>query len=136
MRAGINALTAIFVVGVLAWLASLFVFGVAVVASVVFRDVLRSLVAIGATMLTILAGPFVVRAFVEWLVWGNRMYQIDFRTLPEWYRAFDWFSLLTYWFAQRPYGGESVVTQSIVVCVATAAAVLMAAFWLFNRKTF
>lgn len=125
-----------FEIGALAWLASLFVLGVAMVASVVFGDVLRSLVATAAAMLAILAGPFVVRAFVEWLVWGDRIYQMDLRNLPEWYRAFDWFSLLTYWFAQNPYGGESIVGQSFLVCVVTAALVLLAAFWIFDRRAY
>lgn len=126
----------VFVSGALIWLGSLFVLGVAMVASVVFGDVLRSLVATVAAMFAILAGPDLIRAFVEWIVWGDRVYTMDLRTLPDWYRAFDWFSLSTYWLAQRPYSPETIVGQSFLVCTETAAGVLLIAFWLFGRKAY
>jgi hypothetical protein len=51
------------------WLASLFVLGVALIASVIFRDVVRTLVATVAAMFVILAGPELLRALAEWIVY-------------------------------------------------------------------
>jgi len=118
------------------WLASLFVLGVALIASVIFRDVVRTLVATVAAMFVILAGPELLRALVEWIVWGDRLYQMDLRTMPSWYKAFDYFQLTTYWTGIHFYSGETLLAQSFVVCVVTALAALLLALWLFRRKTY
>lgn len=120
----------------LIWLASLFVLGVALIASVIFRDVVRTLVATAAAMFVILFGPDLLRAFVEWLVWGDRIYRMNPPNFPRWYETFDYFRLSSYWTGFQTYSGETMVAQSLVVCVVTAAAALLLALWLFRRKTY
>lgn len=120
----------------LIWLGSLFVLGVALIASVIFRDVVRTLVATVSAMFVILAGPSLVRALVEWLVWGDRMYEMEFSGLPRWYKIFDWLSLTNYWIGAQPYSGGTMIAQSVAVCLVTAAIALFFALWLFNRKAY
>lgn len=119
----------------LTYLGSLFVLGIALVASVIFRDVLKTLLATVAAVFTILAGPDLLRALVEWIVWGNRMYVMDPIELPGWYRAFDYLRLYDYWIGVQPLSGEMMVARSLAVCVVTAAAALLLALWMFRRKT-
>lgn len=120
----------------LIWLASLFVLGVALIASIIFRDVVVTLVATVAAMFVILAGPELLRALAEWIIWGDRIYQMDLRTMPSWYKAFDYFQLTTYWTGFGPYSGQTLFAQSFVVCLVTALATLLLALWLFRRKTY
>lgn len=120
----------------LIWLASLFVLGVALVASVIFRDVLRTLIATVVAMFVILTGPDLVRAFVEWLIWGDRIYSMDPPDLPGWYDAFERFKLVNYWTGVQPFSGELIITQSVTVCVVTAVVALLVALWLFRRKEY
>ena len=120
----------------LTYLGSLFVLGVALISSVIFRDVLRTLLATVAAMFVILAGPDLLRTLVQWIVWGNRYYMMDWNTLPRWYRAFDHFRLLDYWIGIEPFSGDVMVARSAVVCAITAAAALLLALWLFRRKAY
>lgn len=114
----------------------MFVLGVALIASVIFRDVVRTLVATAAAMFVILSGPDLIRALVEWLVWGDRIYRMDPPDLPRWYETFDYFRLSNYWTGFQPYSGETMIAQSILVCVVTAMVALLLALWLFRRKAY
>jgi ABC-2 type transport system permease protein len=120
----------------LGWLASLFVLGVALVASVVLRDVLRTLMAAAAAMFVILAGPDLVWALVEWIVWGDRIYYMDPWSLPGWYGTFEHLKLVNYWTGTSTYLDAPTVAQSVVVCAITAAVALLVALWLFRRKAY
>ncbi len=120
----------------LTWLGSLFVLGVALVASVIFRDVLKTLLATVATMFVILAGPDLLRAFMEWVLWGEGVYPMDRREYQSWYETFDYFRLYDYWIGVQPYSGELMVARSLLVCVVTAAAAFLLALWMFRRKTY
>lgn len=120
----------------LTYLGSLFVLGVALIASVIFRDVLRTLLVTVAAVFVILAGPDLLRAFVEWIVWGDRLYTMGPMKFPTWYRFFDHFRLYDYWIGLQPYSGEMIVARSLVVCVVTATAALLLALWLFRRRAY
>ena len=120
----------------LTYLGSLFVLGVALIASVIFRDVLRTLLATVAAVFVILAGPDLIRTFVEWIVWGNRLYTMGPMKFPTWYQSFDYFRLYDYWIGMQPYSGEMMVARSFVVCMVTATAALLLSLWLFRRKSY
>lgn len=120
----------------LTYLGSLFTLGVALIASVIFRDVLRTLVATVAAMFVILAGPDLLRALIEWITWGDRLYMMEPFRYPDWYRTFDYLRLYDYWIGVRPFSNEMMVARSAVVCAVTAAAALLVALWMFRRKTF
>lgn len=117
-------------------LGSLFVLGVALVASVIFGDVLKTLLATVATMFAILAGPDLLRAFVEWVLWGEGVYSMDRREHQRWYETFDYFRLSDYWLGVQTYSGEAMLARSLLVCVTTAAVALLLALWMFRRKAY
>ncbi|QIN84888.1 ABC transporter permease subunit [Rubrobacter tropicus] len=120
----------------LTYLGSLFVLGVALIMSVIFRDILRTLLATVASVFVILAGPDLLRALVEWIVWGDRLYTMGPMKFPPWYRSFDHFRLYDYWIGLQPYSGEMMAARSLVVCVVTATAALLLALWLFRRRAY
>lgn len=122
---------------VFTYLGSLFVLGVALIASVILRDVLRTLLATVVAMFVILTGPDLFRAFVEWIIWGDRIYMMNSRQLPQWYETIEHLRLFHYWTgAQTYFGAPSEITavRSLVVCVVTATAAFMLALWMFRRK--
>ena len=128
--------TRILVTTVLTYLGSLFVLGVSLMASVIFRDVLRTLLATVAALFVILAGPDLLRSLVQWIVWGDRFYMMEWNRLPGWYRAFDRFRLFDYWIGVEPFSGNVMVVRSVAVCTITSAAALLLALCIFRRKTF
>lgn len=87
-------------------------------------------------MFAILAGPDLIRALLGWIFWGDLIYQMSPPAFPNWYGILERLRLFNYWIAQGPYEAENIVGQSFLVCGATAAVVLLVAFWLFNRRAY
>lgn len=120
----------------LIWLGSLFVLGVALLASVIFRDVIRTLIATVATICLVFSGPDLVRGAIEGLFWTNSDYGQSFREETAWDNTFETFRLSNYWGNFYPYSGDATVAQSFLVCLLTAVPPLLLAPWLFDRKAY
>lgn len=124
----------VFGAAALMWLGSLFVLGVALVASVVFRNVISTILATIATVYLVHAGPDLVRSVIEGIFWTNSDYMRPFREINAWQNAFEAWRLSTYWGGFSPHAINGTTTQSFLVCLLTAAPPLLLALWLFRRK--
>ena len=122
----------------LIWLGSLFVLGVALLASVLFRDVVRTIVAAAVTLYIVFSLPEILRIPLE-VFWLNGDYQQTWRAIESWYRFFQIFRLYDYWSLSfyGPFGGQqNGPLISVAVCIVTAAIPLIASLWLFRRKAY
>ena len=131
----------IFASAVLIWLGSLFVLGVSLLASVIFGSVILTILAAGATVYLVDAGPDLVRSVVEMLFWTNSDYMRPWREMNAWHNAFESWRLSNYWggpYPLYPFGGPVTTTmmRSLLVCLVTAAPPLLLALWLFRRRAF
>ena len=99
------------------WLGGLFVFGVALLASVVFGDVIRS------TAVALVVGFLTFRIPV-----GRG--DDGLNPLPQ------TLVLPDFWHDPTLYAGEKLVPASFLICLFAAAVPLLAALWLFNRKAY
>jgi hypothetical protein len=95
---------------VLLWLGVLFVLGLALLFSVLFKDVLRPLLC--TLVITILA--IIPGFFPNWGAW----------------------SLLGYWSSQAAYLGQSFPTKELIICLVAAALPLFLALILFRRQAY
>lgn len=95
---------------VLLWLGVLFVLGLALLFSVLFKDVLRPLLC--TLVITILA--IIPGFFPDWGAW----------------------SLLGYWSSQAAYLGQSFPTKELIICLVAAALPLFLALILFRRQAY
>ena len=120
----------------LIWLGSLFVLGVALLASVIFGDVIRTLIATVATMYLVLSGPDLVRGAIQAFFWANSDYDQSFREEMAWVRLFENFRLSNYWGGFDAYTGNTVMAQSFLVCLLTAIPPLLLALWLFQKRAY
>jgi ABC-type transport system involved in multi-copper enzyme maturation permease subunit len=121
------------------WLGSLFVLGVALLASVLFGDVIKSAIAAVAALYVIFNAPNFLRMLAEWLYWTEEDYEQSFQQINGWYESFERFNLFNYWTAENIYTGEwvaSLAAQNSLVCLVAAAVPLLAALWLFRRKAY
>lgn len=111
---------------VLLWLGSLFVLGMALFFSVVFGDVIKSLVAAGVAVFLALSPDN----------WMNYLFWDEYHALglsEHFPRAV---TLFYYWFSERSYLGEGLTPTNFLVCLVAAAVPLLAALWLFRRKAY
>jgi ABC-2 type transport system permease protein len=121
------------------WLGSLFVLGVALLASVLFGDVIKSVIAAIVALYVIHSAPDFVRSFIQWLTWNDADYERSFGPMDEWYQAFERFRLVNYWTAYNFRTGEwtlSLAAQNSLVCLIVAAVPLLVALWWFRRKAY
>ncbi len=95
---------------VLLWLGVLFVLGLALLFSVLFKDVLRPLLC--TLVITILA--IIPGFFPNWGAW----------------------SLPGYWSSQAAYLGQSFPTKELIICLVAAALPLFLALILFRRQAY
>ncbi len=95
---------------VLLWLGVLFVLGLALLFSLLFKDVLRPLLC--TLVITILA--IIPGFFPNWGAW----------------------SLLGYWSSQAAYLGQSFPTKELIICLVAAALPLFLALILFRRQAY
>lgn len=118
----------VFISAVLMWLGLLFILGTALVLSIVFDNAM--LATIGTFLVWVLTS--LVPAFIAQQV------TVVFMTSQGQYPAtlFDALSLSPYWTSLAAYSGDSFPTASLLVSSITAALPLLAALWLFNRKTY
>lgn len=124
----------------LIWLGSLFVLGVALLASVIFKDVLRTLIATAVAVYFAASIPEILRIPLELFYWTDGYGTRSYQKVEDWYEWFDISRLTNYWSIGDPYGGLFGAQQgspwiSVVICLVTAAILLLAAIWLFRRKT-
>lgn len=125
----------------LIWLGSLFVLGVALLASVIFKDVLRTLIATAVAVYLAASIPEILRIPLELFYWTDGYGTRSYQKVEDWYEWFDIFRLTNYWSLGDQYGGLFGAQQgspwiSVVICLVTAAIPLLAAIWLFRRKTY
>ena len=130
------------------WLGALSVLGVATLASVLFRDVIRSVVVTAVALYAISSLPNWLRGAVEWWLYPSpEDYPEGPMEVDGWYRSFEAFRITNYWSIVDPYYentpfGEALMGQqpgpalSILVCLVAAALPLVAALWLFRRKSY
>ncbi len=121
----------------LLWLGMLFVLGVALLASVIFRNVVVSV----AT--TILALYVILSVFPQFLLARFYDYQARYTDVrPGMERpgatetAIQNLDLARYWTDERMFTGEGVATTSFVVCLIAAVIPLLLALWLFERRAY
>ncbi len=115
------------------WLGVLFVLGVGLLASVIFRSVLVALVACASTSFLVFALP---------------SYAVDLIARLQEYptnHPYGWaerLTLLTYWMPTYYYYGDSpdglggFAATNFLVCLAAALVPLLAALWLFRRREY
>jgi ABC-2 type transport system permease protein len=131
----------IFVSTSLIWLGSLFVLGVSLLASVVFRNVLATVLAAAATVYLVHIGPDVVGSIAEMIYWTNSDYMRPWREMNAWYNVFESWRLSSSWggpYPSYPFVDIRTVTatRSFLVCLFTAVPPLLLALWIFRRKAY
>ena len=128
------------------WLGTLSVLAVATLASVLFRDVIRSVVATAVALYAISSLPDLLRGAVSWWLYPSpEDYPEDPTTAQAWYGSFEAFRITNYWVVQDSYGGpfgEPLMNQlpgpalSVLVCSIAAVLPLIIALFLFRSKTY
>lgn len=121
----------------LLWLGSLFVLGVALLASVVFRNVVASVAATVLTLYVILglSPEFLLSLFYEY-----QARYTDVRPGMERPGAIETaiqnLNLARNWTSEGLFTGESFAATNFVVCFVAAAVPLLIALWVFRRKAY
>ena len=126
----------IFAAAALMWLGSLFVLGTSLLASVIFRSVIPTILAAAATVYLIHTGPDIVRSTVEGIFWTNSDYMRPWREMNAWQNAFENWRLSSYWGGFYSFNANATMPQSFLVCLITAVPPLLLALWLFRRKAY
>lgn len=126
----------IFVVATLFWLGALFVLGVSLLASVIFGNVILTILAAAGTVYLVYAGPDIVQSIVEGIFWTNSDYAQTWRERIAWTDAFDRWRLSNYWGGYYTLDRNATMAQSFLVCLFTAVPPLLLALWLFRRKAY
>ena len=125
------------------WLGTVSVLGLALLASVLFRDVIRSVVATAVALYAIFSLPDLLMGIAWWLSPPSQE-EIEGPMMRNWYDSFEAFRITNYWSIRdvyEDYGGPFANQQpdpvlSLLVCLATAVAPLLVALWLFRRKNY
>ena len=126
----------IFAAAALFWLGSLFVLGVSLLASVIFGNVILTILVAAATVYLVYAAPDIVQSTIESIFWTRSDYA---QTWPEriaWTDAFDRWRLSNYWGGYYTLDPTASVAQSFLVCLITAVPPLLLALWLFRQKAY
>ena len=132
------------------WLGALSVLGVAALASVLFRDVIRSVVATVVALYLASSAPSWISeiASTAWLLTHEQDFMESPMVQEGWYESFEVFRITRYWSFLDPYGsssgpfGEPFASQqpdpalSVLVCSIAAVLPLLAALWLFRRRSY
>ena len=121
----------------LLWLGTLFVLGVALLASVVFRNLVASVAATVVALYVVLsaAPQFLLSIFYEY-----QFRYTDVRPGMERPGAAETFvrnlDLVQYWTSERMFIGEGLAATSFLVCLIAAMTPLLLALWLFRWKQY
>lgn len=126
----------IFVAATLFWLGSLFVLGVSLLASVIFGNVILTMLTAAATVYLVYAGPDIVQSIIESIFWTSSDYAQSWPERIAWTDAFDRWRLSNYWGGYHTLDRNTSVAQSFLVCLTTAGPPLLLALWIFRRKAF
>ena len=131
------------------WLGVLSVLGVAALASVLFRDVIRSVIATVVALYAAISAPSWISeiASTAWLLTHEQDFMESPMVREGWYESFEVFRITRYWSFLDPYEssgpfGEPFALQqpdpvlSILVCFIAAVLPSLAAFWLFRRRSY
>jgi ABC-type transport system involved in multi-copper enzyme maturation permease subunit len=128
------------------WLGTVSVLGVATLASVLFRDVIRSIIATVAALYAIFSLPDLIREATSWWYWSDRAYFDGPMAQEGWYESFEVYRITRYWAIVDPYENGPfeipLASQqpdpmlSVLVCLIAAVLPLIVALWLFHRKSY
>lgn len=130
------------------WLGTLSVLGVAVLASVLFGDVIRSAIATLVACYVAISAPSWISeiASTVWLLTNEQGFMESPMAQEGWYESFEIFKITRYWSFLDPYESGPFVEPlafqqpdpmlSVLVCSIAALLPLLAAFWLFRRKSY
>ena len=121
----------------LLWSGTLFVLGVALLASVVFRNLV---VSVAVTVLALYGVLSAAPQFLLSIFYEYQFRYTDVRPGMEIPGAAETFirnlDLVQYWTSERMFIGEGFAATSFLVCFAAAGAPLLVALWLFCRKAY
>ena len=111
---------------VLIWLGSLFVLGVGLLASVLLRSVIGSIVASVAALLLVFIFPSPFTNYSSWLghALGISRNAVQKLFLPQ------------YWYSESLYAGHSLVPTHFLIGMVAAALPLIVALVLFRRRAY
>lgn len=126
----------ILVSSVLFWLGALFVLGLALLCSVIFGDVIKSVVATIVVAYLFYSGPDLLMSLSEFWFFVVGDPANDPRVWEERYMSFQRFDLFSYWTARDLFTGEWVATRNLIVCLVAAVVPLLASLWLFRRRAY
>ena len=118
------------------WLGSLFVLGVSLLASVIFRSLIQAILAVAATVYLVHTGPDLVRSIVESVLWTDRDFMRPWREMEAWQAAFESWRLSSYWGGFYYLDADATASQSFLVCLVTAVPPLLLALWVFRRRAY
>ena len=125
----------------LVWLGALSVLGVALLASVLFRSVISSVVAVVVALFVIAVFPEALNALVSGVQWTMGVANCgDYGNLympcgiP--YELLDDLRLYAYWSSEGLYTGKSLAPVNFLVSALSAALPLAGSLWLFDRKVY
>ena len=118
------------------WLGSLSVLGMALLCSVVFGEVIKSVVATVVIAYLLYSGPNLLFSLSEFWFFVLGDPANDPRAVDERYMFFQRFDLFSYWAATNPISGEWAAARNLIVCLIAAVVPLLAALWLFRRKSY
>ena len=125
------------------WLGTVSVLGVALLMSVIFRDVVRSVIATVVTLCAIFLFPGLLREIAWWLSPSSqREYFQGPLTQGNWYENLEAFKIINYWFiTNNVYGGPFTgqydnLAVKLIVCLTTAVLPLIVALLIFRRKSY
>ncbi len=121
----------------LLWLGTLFVLGIALLASVVFRNLVVSVA------IAVLALYVILSAFPQFLLSLFYEYQVRFTDVrPGMERPgftetiIQNLDLVQYWTSERMFIGEGLAATSFLACLIAAMTPLLLALWVFRRKAY
>ncbi len=121
----------------LMWLGMLFVLGVALLASVVFRNLV---VSVATTVLALYVALSVFPQVLLSLFYGYQAGYSDVRPGMERPGAAETaiqnLDLARYWTDERMFAGETFAATSFIVCLVGAVVPLLLSLWVFNRKAY
>lgn len=123
----------------LIWLGALHVLGLALLASILFRNVLSSVVATVLALSAVAVFPNILNVSVIVVQWtlgvadcgfGNDLYiPCGLR-----YELLEKLRLYSYWYSEGLYTGKDLAPTNFLVSTIAAATTILGALWLFDRK--
>lgn len=130
------------------WLGTLSVLGVALLASVLFKDIIRSVVATVVALYVAISAPSWIAeiASTVWLLTHEQGFMESPMAQEGWYESFEIFRITRYWsffdpYEDGPFGGPLANQQpepilSVLICLIAAVLPLIVALWIFRRKSY